>query len=440
MAAPNGDDRFNALSVSPPFLTRDTLTVTYPRLNPLRIDVTTVSREAAGVSGSVIMRLRALLALSAVLVPPAREAAIPPIGAPGVSADTCSALLTARADAEALAARLWVTQRSVTVAARVSSWRQSIDDAFGAGLGGPASVSAAVSRIDEFVTQLDTQLDESDRIMARIAETIARTTSDQPCETSARAVYLVIDLANPRARMADLRAVRSAAISLRDSLWRDFGAAATEKWHEAGYRVAEMRPTSESTSRVTIRVTRLQFDVDDSSGALVAMEDVSGSDTLVAQRFSRFGREFAVASVISSITRQDYGTTTNEDGFTVVGRLPRATLSMEPAVLASFVCRCRTGPLLAPMLQAGIATSKDSPALLGGGGIRLIGLPKGDVALGAGGMIGWVKDLGTLQVGDRVGGTSDIEADLEVRNPLRVVRRVAGTSSDRVEQLAVRLP
>jgi hypothetical protein len=115
---------------------------------------------------------------------------------------------------------------------------------------------------------------------------------------------------------------------------------------------------------------------------------------------------------MGSVTRPGYGTTRNEAGATVVGRLPRAFASVEPGVLASFVCRCRTGPLIAPMLQAGITTSKDVPALLAGGGIRLFGLPKGEVALGGGGMIAWVKDLRTLRVGDPVGGTTDIEADL----------------------------
>jgi hypothetical protein len=64
------------------------------------------------------------------------------------------------------------------------------------------------------------------------------------------------------------------------------------------------------------------------------------------------------------------------------------------------------------MLQVGITTSKDVPAILAGGGLRLFGLPRGDIALGAGAMIAWVKDLGSLRVGDVVGGTVDIDADL----------------------------
>ncbi len=423
VATASGDDQFKALSVSPPFLTQDALAVTYPRLNPLRVEVTAAPRDAAGVSGSVMTRLRALLALSAVMVPLAREAASPATGASGASEDSCGAPLTARADAAALTSRLWVTQSSETLAARVSSWRRSVDDAFGAGLDGPVAISAAVALIDQFVTQLDTHLVESDHILARIAAETARTTSAQPCETSARAVYLVIDLANPRARMAALTGVRAAARLLRDSLLRGYGA--TEKWHDGDYRLADIRPTRESSSRVTIRVTQLQFDVDESTGALVGMEEATGSETLIAQRFSRFGREFAVASVISSVTRPGYGTTTNEDGATVVGRLPRPAVSDG----ARFSRELRL-----PMPDRTLAGS-DAP-----GWYRHlqrcprtsrwrrhppIGLPKGDVAIGGGGIIAWVKDLRTLHVGDRVGGTSDIEADLRVRQSLRVVRRVA---------------
>ena len=54
--------------------------------------------------------------------------------------------------------------------------------------------------------------------------------------------------------------------------------------------------------------------------------------------------------------------------------------------------------------------------LLAGGGIRLFGLPKGDVALGGGGMFAWIKDLRSLRVGDPVGGTSDIQANLHYVN------------------------
>jgi hypothetical protein len=42
----------------------------------------------------------------------------------------------------------------------------------------------------------------------------------------------------------------------------------------------------------------------------------------------------------------------------------------------------------------------------------LFGAGKGDVAIGGGLLVGWVKDLRTLGEGHIVGGTADIEADL----------------------------
>jgi len=64
------------------------------------------------------------------------------------------------------------------------------------------------------------------------------------------------------------------------------------------------------------------------------------------------------------------------------------------------------------MLQAGVSTSPDAPGLFGGGGIRLFGIGTGDVALGGGWISAWVQDLKTLRIGDRVGGTIDIDRDL----------------------------
>src|SRR5205823_1255817 len=84
-------------------------------------------------------------------------------------------------------------------------------------------------------------------------------------------------------------------------------------------------------------------------------------------------------------------------------------LSANPAIMVNFVCRCAGG---LPMLQIGAATSKDLPAFLMGGGIRLFGLGKGDFGLTYGAMMGWYKDLNKLQVGSVINGTKDIDSDL----------------------------
>jgi hypothetical protein len=224
-------------------------------------------------------------------------------------------------------------------------------------------------------------------------------------------LYEVLVLVNPRARLAELAAVRATVTSLRDGLNQEYADAA--QWQGSEYRLADgIRPPREGSLTTVIRVTYVRLDVDESSGTVVAIAETTASETMATQRASRFVREFAIASVVSTVTRPQYGTTTNASGTTVVGPTSESGVSVVAAMLASFVCRCQTGPLVAPMLQVGITTSKDVPALLLGGGVRLFGLPRGDIALGGGAMIAWVKDLDSLRVGAPVGGTSDIEADL----------------------------
>src|SRR5208282_1688480 len=121
--------------------------------------------------------------------------------------------------------------------------------------------------------------------------------------------------------------------------------------------------------------------------------------------------EVGVGAVFGTVTAPVYGTAQNASGQTIVAKKPNTSLSVNPTVLVNFVCRCGTG-LLTPMAQIGAAASKTTPAILLGGGIRLFGLSKGDVALGGGAMFAWVKDLQHLKVGDVIGGTNDINSDL----------------------------
>lgn len=413
VAAPDDDLALQPLTSAPPFLTDAVVTITYPRLNPLRVEAVAAVGDAIAPPDTVTIRLRALLSLGTVAVPTARSAgdqeslrafASPP--------DSCPQLKAVRSDAEALMSALFVSSRAITVAALLSSWRQAIDDAFAEGRDGAAAVSLAVAMITEFLAALDAQLGEGERIVSRIDAEVKDAVPSQSCEVSARTLYEMLALANPRGRLLQLRAVRVAAASLRDVLSRNYVMDGAARWRGPEYRLAgEIRPMRDAPVRVAIRVTHLRVDVDDASGAVTAVQESRGDETLVIQRASRFAMEFAVATVLGSVTRPGYGTTSTA-GLTVVGRLPRPFASVEPAFLAGFVCRCRTGPLVAPMLQVGITTSKDVPALLAGGGVRLFGLPKGDIALGGGGMFAWTKDLRTLRVGDAVGGTIDIESDL----------------------------
>lgn len=100
------------------------------------------------------------------------------------------------------------------------------------------------------------------------------------------------------------------------------------------------------------------------------------------------------------------------DGKTVVAKLDNDRVSLNPTIMVNFISREGT-TLLRPMVQFGASTSKEAPALFMGAGWRLFGAKRSGFAFGGGLMLAWVKDLKTLEEDVEVGGTKDIEEDLQ---------------------------
>ena len=416
------DPTFRPLAVTEVFLTPAGLVMTYPRLNPLRISAVSAQTDAGTApAGSVAARLRAVLGMATITMPSRSDGAAGPItaSAPGTGSTECAVLAAARADAAGMRG-LFGARGAPTVARLLVSWRRAIDEAFAAGQSGPASVGAALAPIDRLVRDLESRVDDDERLTARVE---AATSQGQPadaCEASARSVYDTVRAADPRGRLVQLAALRSAVDLLRQALYREYVEPGAVKWLGAEYRLTEARPAAGARVSLLVRVSHFAFDVDAATGAPIGTEETAGAAAVVAQKFSRFAMEFSVGTVVSTLTRPQYGTTSNNAGDTVVASLGHEGTSVSAGLLAGFVCRCETGPFVAPMIQVGITTNRDLPGLLVGGGVRLFGLPKGEVALGAGWMMAWVKDLRSLADGDVIGGTRDIEADMRyfLRNGL----------------------
>lgn len=168
-------------------------------------------------------------------------------------------------------------------------------------------------------------------------------------------------------------------------------------------------PTLTTGKSVTVTITPLTIVLAENELSLKKGEPINAS--FKVRRYRALLPEAGVGAVIGYIDRPKYGTSTDSSGKTVVALSSTDHVSADPAVMVNFVCRCNTGGL-APMLQVGVATSKDLPEILLGGGIRLFGLGKGDFALGGGLLLGWYKDLQKLKVGSVISGTADIDADL----------------------------
>ena len=210
-----------------------------------------------------------------------------------------------------------------------------------------------------------------------------------------------------------MTAGQTAASDLADSLTKQYGNIDTWKGlNHADYVISsEIAPTFAVMQTVTVKVVNQTFKVDSASAAISTEQQAAGSTTFNVRAYSTLTTEIGVGVAFSWINQPTYGTGTNAAGQTIVAKKADKALSTNGAVIANFVCRCGTG-LLVPMVQIGANASKDVPAILIGGGLRLFGLGKGDFAIGGGIMAAWYKDLQKLKVGDVISGTNDINADL----------------------------
>jgi hypothetical protein len=331
---------FRPITGRPLLRAKPSTVVTYPRLNPLRVEMT-ATRTVVEVprAVSVTRLLRTLLTLGQ-------------FGA-GLS--------------------------DANVAQAVDRWRQAIDTRFADGADGPAAIGTAADLIERFLRDLPALPDSS-----------------------------------------ALSAFRHTAAELRQALLSQYVNVA-DRWIGFEYRLAQFEQKTaknivdallgDDSNELIMRAVAVSFSTAP-NGALLSVDDLAGSAAMVLKKYSRLTKEYGIGTLFSSITRPDYGTTQNEAGQTVVGRTSQGAMSNNPAFVFNLVCLCDTGPFVAPMFQVGITTSRDVPGFFAGGGVRLFPLGRGDISVGAGGMMGWVKDLRTLEVGSPVGGTTDIEADL----------------------------
>jgi hypothetical protein len=139
----------------------------------------------------------------------------------------------------------------------------------------------------------------------------------------------------------------------------------------------------------------------------------------VLRRYGRFAPEGGAGLVVSDVFRPTYGTTKNAAGDTVVGLTSRKKQSYDAAIMLNLVCRCGWGTQAAPILQVGASANVNAPGVMLGAGLRLFTVGKGNLALGAGALFAWTKDLTDLHIGDKVAGTADIEADLSFKRQVR---------------------
>jgi hypothetical protein len=403
--AVDGDTTFRDLDTSALFLARTSFNVAYPALNPLRTQASTSAVAVDDPSFATITKLiESITALATTIAPQTPTRGTPPPHY--VPPPECS---NAVADIELLRTALYGEETSPkAVSDAIKRWIDAIDKSFASGMSGPQSMKAGIDEIKLSADKFTSYATEASARWKTITNCIEKAPDPQ------KGFYEVAALtAQDRTRLQQLLALQKATSDLSDLLTKDY--AEPSKWTGTGSTDfivgSQIKPTFDKMQNVTVKITSANLKVDAITSVLSIDQQAAGTAIFSVRRYSVLVPEVGVGVVVGTLKTPVYGTGKNAAGQIIVAQTDTKSLSVNPTILANFVCRCEGG-LLAPMLQIGVATSKDLPAILLGGGLRLFGLGKGDVALGGGAMFGWYKDLQKLKVGDVVTGTSDINSDL----------------------------
>jgi len=381
------------------FLTRESIYLTYPNLNPLRFQPSTSVKAVDDPTHDTIKKLiESVLSVVPLVAPGA-----PPVPSASIAPRCYNTGFDQLLRTDDLGAR--------KVTAMVQSWITKIDLGFTNDSGGPSAIAAGATaikgdadKIRDVNTAADNQL--------KIFDTCLQTVGDQ----TARSNHLTYRFAVTEV-LKQRKALVAVIDQLRSSLNKTYSD--SQSWvgpNDSDFVIStEIRPTASKMQVVTVKVASVDIRADPVSGALSVGGSEVGTAELTVRSFSPFATEVGVGAVFGTLTTLKYGTSMNDEGETVVGEPTESETSISPTIMVNFVCRCGA-KRFSPMFQIGVAASKDLPALLFGGGIRLFGMGSGDIALGGGLMLGWIKDLQKLEVDDPVGGSADIDADLAFRS------------------------
>jgi len=393
------------------FVARRDVALTVHRLNPLALQVTAGIETAEDPAHADLARLlKALLQIPAIVSPgavDAKKAAAAFAGArgAGVAGGVCTPVQRAFDLLEQLHNALYSSEVSPeTLARELSEWSAAIEAA-----PGPPGIETARSAIDAARKRLTPLISRAQRSIDDLVERLAADAPEHPdaCAAVERGIYEMLRISNPSARLADVRAIASTIGAMSTALKRFDDPA---KWIGDDYVVAPLHPAPDKQATVTVRAVSVTYAAGD-GGIVITSEDERAA-TLRLRYFTPFAVEAGAGAVFAVVDRPKYGTRRNSRGDLTIASAGVTSLSVDPSVLLNFVCRCGGGTILEPMAQVGASTSKETPSLFVGGGLRLFVVGRGDVAVGGGLLLAWVRDLSTLAVGDVVSGTADIQKDL----------------------------
>ena len=316
--ADDDQDTFVELPADFLFLTRTSVYVTYPRINPLVVQATASVSTADDPAHATIATLLDAMSNVVSIVNPTVPALSAQLAAPGT---VCAEPLTAQQMIAALDLALFGPARApTTVQKSVRELATAIRDGYRAGQSGPAAISAAVKLIDTFIATVNAAATAADPLKKLEAQASLTAAPATECDAIASALYHVTHLGNPCARLEQLETFTSAARQLRDTLVKDDVDA--ETLSPTDYAISkEIKPSPEKLRNAVVKTVNIGVVVDDVTSALVVKREEAGSVAFSVE-YSVLAPELGAGVVVGFVPRPKYGTAKNAASETVVAPVP----------------------------------------------------------------------------------------------------------------------
>jgi hypothetical protein len=376
----DGRNNYFELKADHTFVASDPIKLTYARLNPLRIQLTASVKQAPDPAFATMTTLiETLLKIPNIIQPAAGgPRAASAVDSTDVGVANCTKEV-ALADQYYREYEAQLFDDGVTPKSIGDGWNKAvaaIDTGFRNGQDGETSVGSGAAALQ---TLLDTVSDKLTKAKNKQADILAALKTNL-CASARRQMESHRDNARFSTALARLTSLDKTLRDVIKLLQSDYIPEA--KWINRIYYIvySPLSPTSAQLEQVQVKALAISVTTDDPSG-LAVKKDEAASGSLQVRRFSRFAPEPGAGAVIAFVPQVKYSATTN------------------------------AGPFVQPMFQIGATASKDLPGILVGGGLRLFGAGKGDVAIAGGAVFAWAKKLKTLHEGDPISGQKDIDAD-----------------------------
>lgn len=311
------------------------------------------------------------------------------------------------------------------------SIRKEIDNAARAietnlGKGGALAAGDGVRVLEAFLGSdednsdaktLRARLKDAQNLLKKIEAAATNRNADK-CEAAVQHIYLLAITANPSERLATFTKVVKNFSDIVESI-REY--TVRTRWSPAYPMELIARrginPTSATMKKVKVKHATRSYQDSAIPGVLTLKDTDSAAAEFTVRRYSAWVPEIGVGLTFNQVDRPIYGTGKNAAGETIIAlSATDKSTKIDPTLMVNFVCGfCRLSPVT-PMFQIGTSTSKTTPAILVGGGVRFLATSKGDFAIGFGWIVPWAKQL--KNEGDLnkvIAGTAALEEHLEWR-------------------------